>query len=59
MTLTDLMYQHYANAVREGMIDLTLGRSDHEVKIADIVKILLSSSFAVKDAMLEWEWLGL
>ena len=56
MTLTDLMNHHYANVVREGMIDLTLGRSDHEVKIGDIVEMLLSISFAVKDAMLEWEY---
>ena len=53
MTLTDLLNHHYANAMREGMIDLTLGRSDHEVKIGDIVEMLLSISFAVKDAMLE------
>ena len=33
MTLTDLMNHHYARAVREGMMDLALGRSDHEVKI--------------------------
>ena len=59
MTLTDLMTHRYANAVREGMIDLTLGRSDHEVKIGDIIEMLLSISFAVKDAMLEWEWLGI
>ena len=32
MTLTDLMNHHYARAVREGMMDLILGRSDHEVK---------------------------
>ena len=59
MTLTDLMNHHYTRAVREGMMDLTLGRSDHEVKIGDIVEMLLSISFAVKDAMLEWEWLGI
>ena len=59
MTLTDLMNHHYANAVREGMIDLTLGRADKEVKIGDIVEMLLSISFACKDAMLEWEWLGI
>ena len=59
MTLTDLMNHHYANAVREGMIDLTLGRANKEVKIGDIVEMLLSISFACKDAMLEWEWLGI
>ena len=59
MTLTDLMNHQYARAMREGMMDLTLGRSDHEVKIGDIVAMLLSISFAVKDAMLEWEWLGI
>ena len=56
MTLTDLMNHHYANAVREAMIDLTLGWFDHEVKIGDIVEMLLSTSFAVKDAMVAWEW---
>ena len=59
MTLTDLMNQHYASAVREGMMDLILVRSDHEVKMGDIVEMLLSISFAVKDAMLEWQWLGI
>ena len=49
MTLTDLMNHHYANAVREGMIDLTLGRASNEVKIGDIVEMLLSISFACKD----------
>ena len=29
------MNHHYANAVREGMIDLTLGRANKEVKIGD------------------------
>ena len=38
------------------MIDLTLGRSDHEVKIGDIVEMLLSISLPVKDAMLMSEW---
>ena len=33
ITLADLMNHHYANAVREAMMDLTLGRSDHEVKL--------------------------
>ena len=59
MTLTDLMNHHYARAVREAMMDLILGRSDHMVKIGDVVEMLLSISFAVKDAMLEWEWLGI
>ena len=45
--------------MREGLIDLTLGRADKEVKIGDIVEMLLSISFAGKDAMLEWEWLGI
>ena len=58
MTLTDLMNHHYANAAREGLIDLTLGRSDHEVKIGDIVEMFLGISFAIKDAMLERQWLG-
>ena len=59
MTLTDLMNHHYARAVREGMMDLVLGLSDHRVKIGDIVEMLLSISFAVKDAMLAWEWLDI
>ena len=33
-------------------------RATKEVKIGDIVEMLLSISFACKDAMLEWEWLG-
>ena len=56
ITLTDLMNRHYARAVREAMMDLILGRSDNIVKIGDIVEMLLSISFAVKDAMLDWEW---
>ena len=57
MTLTDLMNHHYARAVREAMMDLILGRSDHMVKISDVVEMLLSISLAVKDAMLDWGWL--
>ena len=49
MTLTDLMNHHYANVVREGVIELTLGQADKEGKIGD----------TCKDAMLEWEWLGI
>ena len=30
-----------------------------KIKIGDIVEMLLRISFAVKDAMLEWEWLGI
>ena len=41
------------------MIDLTLGRADKEVKIGDIVEMPLSISLACKDAVLEWEWLGI
>ena len=41
------------------MLDLILGRSDHIVKIGDVVEMLLSISFAVKDAMVDWEWLGI
>ena len=55
MTLTDLMKQHYTRAVRKAMMDLILGRSDHIVKVGDVVEMLLSISFAVKDAMLDWE----
>ena len=59
MTLTDLMNHHYSRAVREAMMDLILGRSDHIVKVGDVVEMLLNISFAVKDAMLDWEWLGI
>ena len=49
MTLTDLMNTHYARAVKEVMDTLTLA----------FVEMLLSTSFACKDAMLEWSWLGI
>ena len=59
MTLTDLMNNHYTRGVREAKLDLILGRSDNVVKVGDVVEMLLSISFAVKDAMLDWEWLGI
>ena len=59
MTLTDLMNNHYTRGVREAMLDLILGRSDNIVKVGDVVEMLLGISFAVKDAMLDWEWLGI
>ena len=59
MTLTDLMNQHYTRAVREASLDLILGRSDNIVKVGDLVEMLLGISFSVKDAMLDWEWLGI
>ena len=59
MTLTDLMNNHYARAVREASLDLILGRSDNIVKVGDLVEMLLGISFSVKDAMLDWEWLGI
>ena len=59
MTLTDLMNQHYARAVREAQLDLILGRSDNIVKVGDLVEMLLGISFSVKDATLEWEWLAI
>ena len=59
MTLPDLMNNHYTRGVREAMLDLILGRSDHIVRVGDVVEMLLSISFAVKDAMLDWEWLGI
>ena len=40
-------------------MDLILGRSDNIVRVGDIVEMLLSISFAVKDSMLDWEWLGI
>ena len=59
MTLTDLMNNHYTRGVREAVLDLILGRSDNIDKVGDVVEMLLSISFAVKDAMLDWEWLGI
>ena len=59
ITLTDLMNTHYTRAVREAALDLILGRSDNIVKVGDLVEMLLGISFAVKDAMLDWEWLGI
>ena len=59
MTLTDLMNNHYTRAVREASLDLILGRSDNIVKVGDLVEMLLGISFAVKDAMHDWEWLGI
>ena len=53
------MNNHYTRGVREAMLDLILGRSDNIVKVGDVVEMLLSISFAVKDAMLDWEWLGI
>ena len=59
MTLADLMNQHYTRAVREAMMDLILGRSDHIVRVGDVVEMLLNISVAVKDAMLDWQWFGI
>ena len=41
------------------MMDLILGRSDNIIKIGDVVEMLLSISFGVKDSMLDWQWLGI
>ena len=59
MNLSDLKNDHYAVAVREAMMDLILGRSNTIVKVGDVVEMLLSISFAVKDSMLDWQWLGI
>ena len=32
------------------MMDLILGRSDHNVQVGDVVEMLLSISFGVKDS---------
>ena len=45
--------------MREASLDLILGRSDNIVKVGDLVEMLLGISFSVKDAMLDWEWLGI
>ena len=59
MTLSDLQNDHYTVTVREAMMDLILGRSDNTVKVGDVVEMLLSISFGVKDSMLDWQWLGI
>ena len=41
------------------MLDLILGRSDNIVRAGDVVEMLFGISFAIKDAMLDWEWLGI
>ena len=56
MNLSDLQNDHYAIAVREAMMDLILGRSDNIVEVGDVVEMLLSISFGVKDSMLDWQW---
>ena len=47
MTLSELQNEHYAVAVREAMMDLILGRSDNNVKVGDVVEMLLSISLAM------------
>ena len=59
MTLMDLQNDHYTVAVRDSMLDLALGRSDKNVQVGDVVEMLLSISFGVKDSMLDWTWLGI
>ena len=57
MTLMDLQNEHYTVAVREAMMNLILGRSDKNVQVGDVVEMLLSISFGVKDSMLDW-WIN-
>ena len=62
MTLSDLMNTHYTYAVTEALEALELfelGRADNEVAIGEFVEMLLSISFVCKDAMFDWEWLGI
>ena len=59
MALMDLQNEHYTVAVREAMMNLMLGRSDKNVQVGDVVEMLLSISFGVKDSMLDWTWLGI
>ena len=59
MTLRDLQNEHYTIAVREAMMELLLGRSDKDVQVGDVVEMLWSISFGVKDSMLDWTWLGI
>ena len=54
MTLSDLVNTHYTRAVTEALDLFKLGGADNVVVVGDIVEVLLSISFACKDAMLDW-----
>ena len=47
----------YSRAAKEAMASLTLGRAANEVAVGDLIN--LSISFACKDVILEWSWLGI
>ena len=59
MTLTDLGNCFYDKAVDEAYPAFKVSRADKDVAIGDLIESLLSVSFACKDGMLDWEWLGI
>ena len=60
MTLSDVMNRHCNKTMTEGLDSFKLGRANNQVAIGKIVEMLLSiPSFACKDAMLDWKWLGI
>ena len=54
----DLGNCFHDKAVDEGRESFKVGRANNEVAIGDLIETLLNISFASKDAMLDWEWLG-
>ena len=59
MALSNFMNLQYDKAVSECRESIKMGRADNEVAVGDVVEMLLSISLASKDAMLDWEWLGI
>ena len=46
-------------AVEEGYSAFKVGRADNDEAVGDLIEMLLSISFACKDGMLDWDWLGI
>ena len=61
MALSDLGNCFYDKAVAEGYSSFKVSRANivNEVAVGNLIEMLLSISFACKDAMLDWEWLGI
>ena len=55
MALSDMMNLQYDKAVSERQESFKMGRADNESAVGDVVEMLLSISFASKDAMLDWD----
>ena len=53
MALSVLGNCFYNKAIDEGYDSFKVGRADNEVAVGHIIEILLSVSFASKDAMLD------